>query len=239
MRKFVLFLTLVAFFSANIAGLKVKGGKKPVTDQETLNNLTQTAGELLRKLDCQGKLELVELQSATYQTVAGSKYEILAKVKENGVPVDCTITQWEKPWIADFLKFDVECGDKKWQYSYANGPESEPLWHRHPSSAGSGLVDMSDDALNAFIPKITRIVGHMEDNDPEFNYTLKRVVSGVHESLGYAGQHTIVQIEVTPIDHADQIKECQANHYEGSGQVQVNFMCENDNKRYSYDNTQD
>lgn len=235
MWKFLCYLTLFTILGATYANLTAKGDKKQVTDQETLNNLTKTVGEHLKKLDGQGKLELIEIHSATHQTVAGSLYEISAKLKENDVPANCTISIWEKPWFADFLKIDVECCKDKRTYSYAAGVEGERQQEDHRYAVNSAFSIMSEESLNAFTPKLTDVFNQFSNKYPEFNYILKRISSGKTEV--FAGQHYKLQITVGEKDHADQTKECKVDFYENLevNLIQVDMECENDGKTFTYE----
>lgn len=244
MRKFVLFLTLFTFFGASFAGLTTMGDKKPVNNSETLEYLTRTIGEYLPKLERPFKLEFVELQSATHQTVVGSKYEILAKLKEKDMPVNCTITMLEKPWSANYPDFDVICCKKN-----INGNVIETTCFsthidvsRHyddfESAFGNAVLPIRDEDLSRFTSKLSYMFVRLENKYPEFNYTLKRVVSGrfgVRNTYGYgvSGKKSVLQIEVTPKDHADQIIPCEGSLYENMLTHNSKFYLLCGGKRYS------
>lgn len=233
MRKFVLFLTLFTIFGANFADITAKGDERPVTDQETLADLTKSVGDHLKKLESQGKLELVEILSATHQTVAGSKYKIFAKLNENGTPANCTIKVWQKPWAADFLKFDVVCCENIRKYSFAEGVEAERLRDDDRFGVnGDGSV-MSQETLNGFIPKITDLFSQFSDDYPDFKYALKRVVRG----RPFDRIHAKFQVEVTLKDHADQTKQCYIIYFENVElkMAQAFMDCEDDKKKYQYE----
>lgn len=238
MRKFVLFLTLFTFSGASFAGLTTMGDKKPVNNSETLEYLTRTIGEYLPKLERPFKLEFVELQSATHQTVVGSKYEILAKLKEKDMPVNCTITMLEKPWSANYPDFDVICCKKN-----INGNVIETTCFsthidvsRHYDdfeSAFRGAVSpIRDEDLSRFTSKLSYMFVRLENKYPEFNYTLKRVVSG-RWNFSAGVMRSVLQVEVTPEDHADQIISCEGSLHGNLIQIfKVYLLCEG--KRYSY-----
>lgn len=240
MRKSVLFFTFLCIFGASFAGLTVKGGKKPVTDQEALDNLSKSVVEHLKKLDGQGKLELVEMQSATYQTVAGTKYEIDAKLKENDTPVDCTIVLWEKPWITDFLKLDVECGEEKRKYSYAAGVDAD---RRKRSSDVGGIrfggpfSALSQNDLDSMVSKLGTVFSLLSTQNEDFDYLLKLVESGKSQIV--FGSHSIVQVLAASKDHADQNKHCEVDFYENvqSEVTNVSMKCEDNDKTFLYKKT--
>lgn len=228
MRKFVLlFLTLFAISSASFAC------KKPVTDPETLDYLAKSIVEHLKKLDSQGKLELVELQSAIHQTTAGSKFVILAKLKENDLPLNCTIAMWEQPWSTDYLKLNVECWNEKRTYSY---PREDAQQHgQQDCNRASSFSPMSDEALREFTPKLSNLFVKLKDfYDSEFNYALKRVVSGKDQV--WAGMHSILRIEVTRNNHPDQIRVCEGILFENVQLDMIQFYLKCEGKEYSYKN---
>lgn len=222
MWKFALTLTLFAIFSASFAD---------VTDKETLANLTRTVGDYLKKLEGKGKLELIEINSATHQTVAGSKYEMSAKVMENDVPVNCTISILEKPWIPQYVEFNVECGPAPRTYTYESSCDPYSF-----SFMFNGKRPMFEgDALSYFIPKLNNIT---DDIAPDFNYTFNRVIMGQTEVWQDGTNYSRLLVEVTPKDHVNQTVECGIIMYEHTkvDLKEYHLNCENDWRRYEYAN---
>lgn len=229
MRKVVLCFTLLSIFGASFAG--IKGGKKSVTDQQALDELTKAVGEHLKKLDGQangGNLELIRLHSATSQTVAGSKFEIVAELNENSSPVNCTIGLWVKPWM-DFVKLDVECGEEIRKYAYASHAESR---RKRQIPTLGGFQDINQDGLNAYFLDISSIFDLLSSQHSDFDVTLKRVVSG--KSQVDAGSHAIVNVEAVLRTNADAVKHCEVDlHRNLKGAInRAEVKCEHHDRRF-------
>lgn len=241
MRKIVLFFTFLCIFGKNFANQTVKGGKTPITEKSVLDNLSQEIVESLKKLDGQGKLELIELHSATHQMVAGMEYEIIAKLKENNTPVDCTIVMWGKPWMAKFLKLDIECGEEKRKYSYATDADVDERFRRQTDDyqfdVQGGYSTVSEDGLNNYIPQLSTIFSQLSSQNTDFDsnqFVLKRIVSGKYQVV--AGYHSVLQVEVAPKDHPDQVKHCKVDIYENLKIEieEVNMKCDCIDKTFHY-----
>lgn len=101
-------------------------------------------------------------------------------------------------------------------------------------AVGGGFSDISQEHLDSSMPEVYNVFGLFKYKYPEFDYILKRVVSGKHQVV--AGSHTIYQIEVGPRDHADQTHACEIDMYRSLGDVinKVSMDC-NDGKKFVYE----
>lgn len=231
MKKFALCLTFLSVCGVSF-GVTPIGGSRPITDEKELSDLTETVTNHLKKVATQpngAQLDFIRAHSATYQLVSGNLYKLFAEVNENSSPVNCTITLWDKPWVKDFLKLDVECGEEKRKYGYATGQERRK---RQTGFGGfGGYSTMTQDQLKQLQPNLSGTFDHLRSNKPDFGLTLKNIVSG--KSQVVAGTHYVVQVEAT---HSNgQVKQCEADILENlKGEFhQVDVKCENQSYRYS------
>lgn len=74
-------------------------------------------------------------------------------------------------------------------------------------------------------PKLSATFDHLKTTKNDFDFTLKRIVSG--KSQVVAGSHYIVQVEAT--NNQAQVKQCEADILENlHGEFhQVDVKCEN------------
>lgn len=234
MKSFVLCLSLLCIFGATFA--QVPGGKRPVTDQAKQDEIRQTLSQHLKKLDGQasgGNLELVQTHYITSQVVAGVLYDVLAEIKENNTPVNCTISLWEKPWM-DFVKLDLECGDEKRKYGYASHPE-ETRRKRQIGGFG-GFQDMSEAGLNELKPKLATTFTQLSSTHDDFDLTLKHLESGKYQVV--AGTIYQVKAKATPKANANEEKLCDVEVLQNLQGVfdQVTVKCEHKDKTFLYTN---
>lgn len=94
---------------------------------------------------------------------------------------------------------------------------------------------VNEEGLNNVLPTVHTAFSLLGTEYPEFDYILKRVVSGTSQIA--AGKHFRLKVEVTPKDHADQVKNCEIYLYENlqSTITEINLKCENDSKEFVYD----
>lgn len=181
--SFILGLALLglayAYPADEVTSLKVKGGKKPITDVEQLSDLTKEVTTHLQKLGEQekGTFELIQLHAntATKQVVSGIIYDLLAEIKENDKTSNCSISLWEKP-LENYVKFDVECGDEKRKYQYISQDSvtEAPIAFGAPSTFPT---DRLPELHTKILPAFTQLRAEKTD----FKFTLERVVSATFQ----------------------------------------------------------
>lgn len=228
MRNCAIFVLSLAVFGV-ISGNQIPGGPRPITDEAELNELKGTVSSHLKKsTDAQdniAQLELIRFVVATVKVVSGRLYEFTVEMNENNNLVNCTVSLWDKPWIPEFVKFDVECGEEKRKYGY-----SSALDRAKRQIAFGGFSESKYEDLQKLHPKLLSTFDYLKSNEDDFVYTLKRIVAGKDQVV--AGTHYIVQLEVNNKDA--EIKTCEADIYENlKGEFhQVVIKCENKSFRY-------
>lgn len=230
MKLFV--LCLLGIFGATFA--QVPGGKTPITDQAKLGEIRQTLSTHLKKLDGQasgGNLELVQTHYITSQVVAGVLYDVLAEIKENNTPVNCTISLWEKPWM-DFVKLDLECGDEKRKYAYASHPEGSR--RKRQFGGFGGFQDLSAAGLEELKPKLTTAFTQLSSTHDDFDLTFKHLESGKYQVV--AGTNYELKVKGTPKANANEEKLCDVEISENLKDefVRVSAKCEHKSKTFLY-----
>lgn len=224
MKYFALCVVLFAVCEAD----QIPGGSRPITDEGELNELTETVKTHLTKVGAQensAQLNFLRVHSATVSVVSGRLYKLIAEINENNTPVNCSISLWDKPWIPEFVKFDVECGEEKRKYGY-----SSALDRAKRQIGFGGFSTMGEEELKQLHPKLSTTFDHLKATKSDFEFTLKRIISG--KSQVVAGSHYIVQVEVTN-KHA-QVKQCEADILENLQDQfhQVDVKC--DNKSFQF-----
>lgn len=85
--------------------------------------------------------------------------------------------------------------------------------------------------------KVPIAFGLLSSKYPEFDYALKRVLSGKSQvDVPAQSFHLILKLEVTSEDHADQVKNCELDYVEDLQTVitKVKMKCELEDKTYTY-----
>lgn len=164
-----------------VLSLKVKGGKKPITDVEQLSDLTKEVTTHLQKLGEQekGTFELIQLHAntATKQVVSGIIYDLLAEIKENDKTSNCSISLWEKP-LENYVKFDLECGDEKRKYQYIS---QDPVTEAPTAIAFGAPSNLPSDRLPELHSKILPAFTQLKAENADFKFTLTRVLSATSQ----------------------------------------------------------
>lgn len=100
------------------------GGRWPVTNEKDLSALKDRLKSYLEELSKRGELtlELVRINRAYAQVVAGMFYIMSVSLNENGRQAECSIEMWEQSW-KNFVKMNVKCGKnlyefKKWSVRF-------------------------------------------------------------------------------------------------------------------------
>lgn len=230
MNKFALCLVLLSVFGT-FAGLELRGSRRPITDETELSDLTKKVTTHLKKVvtgENAAPLEFGRIHSTTYQLVAGHLYGLFAGFKEKDHPLNCTISLWEKPWIVDFVKLDLECGEEKRKYQFASGQDDRRK-KRQIASFGR-FSDLSENSAKNLHSKLTAAFDHLKTKKPHFDLTFKRVVSG--KSQVVSGFHYRVTVEAT--NTANELKTCEA-YILGklNDEVVFDLKCDNQNHHWT------
>lgn len=218
------------------SALPVFGGVKPISDQQKLNQLSQTVRKHLHKLDGQangGNLELLCIHSATSQVVAGTSYKLHAEVNENNSPVNCTIKLWEREWL-DFVQLDLECGEENRLYAYVSptkeeGEESAKSKRQVPG----GFQNISPDGLSELFPKLRAVFEQLNSQYADFNANLLRVNGGRYQIV--AGTHYIVNVDAVEKANGNA-QQCEVDILENLKLQfdQVDVKCAHHDKSFRY-----
>lgn len=93
------------------------GERWPVTNEEDLSALEDRLKSYLEELSKRGELtlELVRINWAYVQVVAGMFYIMSVSLNENGRPAECLIDMWEQSW-KNFVKMNVKCGKNLYEF---------------------------------------------------------------------------------------------------------------------------
>lgn len=211
------------------------GGKTPITDQKQLSDLTKNIAVHFQKLGAQEKksFELIHLHSATYQSVAGSAYEIFAEIKENDKTSNCTLNLWEKI-SEDSVKLDVECGPEKRKYQYVSDVAVKGGVGVPGAAIGvpGGFTDLSEIELTELHTKLKPAFVQLGVEHTGFNWMPVRVIDAKKQTV--AGTKFLANVEVK--NSSNVIKKCAADIWEKTFEhfFQVDLKCENDAKNYKY-----
>lgn len=99
-------------------------------------------------------------------------------------------------------------------------------------SLAGGLSDLGAEGINNVLPTAHSAFSLLHTKYPEFDYILKRVVSG--KSQVVAGSRAVLQVEVGPKDHADQTKQCELDLTENLQKEIVIIRMKCDGKDFEY-----
>lgn len=100
-------------------------------------------------------------------------------------------------------------------------------------SLTGGLSDLGQDGLVHVTSEAPTLFNLLKGKYPDFDYTFKRIVSG--KSQVVAGSRYYAKIEVTPKDHADQVKNCDLDYVEDLKHVFTKIELKCDDKTYTYE----
>lgn len=97
-----------------------------------------------------------------------------------------------------------------------------------------GLSDIGEEGLSKVASQVPIIFGLFSLKYPEFDYVMKRVVSG--QSQVVAGHRVELKLEVTPKDSADQVKNCELDYVTNLQQelTSIGMKCDHCSKTYTY-----
>lgn len=220
-------MTVLCVFGAVFGQEGLPGGRTPITDETKLISLKDKMVTHLPRLDTgenADPLEIVRIHTATSQVVAGPLYEIFAEMKENKNLVNCTISLWEKPWVEDFIRLTVECGEEKRKYQFASGKDDR---RRKRQISFGGFNNLSENGAKELHPKLTAAFDQLKTQKPDFDLTFKRVVSGKYQVVS----GTIYQVIVEATNQANEVKTCEADILENLHDEfdRVELKCGNQN----------
>lgn len=121
------------------------GGKTPMSDSDArlyANTVLQTLAK--RSGPDAEPLQVVAVQKATQQLVAGMLYEIKVRVTDKATDVeqDCEFSIWSRPWLTDGTQVTSKC----------NGLDNDKFTIADPTrTAAAAAVDNSDSTDSAAV----------------------------------------------------------------------------------------
>lgn len=108
---------------------RVVGGKSPMSDAEARLYTNTVLDTIAKRSGADVEpLQVVTIQSATKQVVAGALYEIKVRVldKATGVEQDCEFSIWSRLWLPDGTEVTSKC----------NGLPNDKFTISEPAAAG-------------------------------------------------------------------------------------------------------
>lgn len=98
-----------------------------------------------------------------------------------------------------------------------------------------GFSEIDEKGLSDVASKVPVVFDLLYGKYPEFNYVLKRVVSG--KSQPVAGSRTILKVELTHGLLQPEVKNCDLDYTEDlkSVIIKAEVKCEQDEKTYTYE----
>ena len=98
-----------------------------------------------------------------------------------------------------------------------------------------GFSEIPQENLSDSLSDLHTVFSHLSTQYPEFDYILKRIVSGQTQVV--QGRNASYRIEAAPKDHADQTIPCSATVYKNlQHEVEISRVkCENNDKTFVYE----
>lgn len=160
-----------------------------------------------------------------YDSGAGIRYEMVAEIKENATPFNCTIILFEKPLVPDFIDLDVKCGEGALHYEYIAGEV-------HELNIDGGYSVMSDSDIQSVFPEVKKSFEKLASTETEFDVVFSKILSGTSQLVAGMNYKLIVEAK-----KADEVTNCAVDIRENlAGQfVRVKVKCDHKNKEFSYE----
>ncbi|XP_050301637.1 uncharacterized protein LOC126739864 [Anthonomus grandis grandis] len=222
--------------------------KVPTTSPEVKKFVKATLQHLDSVSDGENKHKCVDILSATYQIVAGTRYIITAKIgvseckKDDSKPPEtcelleepfnCTIDVWSRPWLNSTL-YTTTCGDK--EFKFGHGPTTSQRRKRSLKVSGVLVQDLSQRAVDYInsrtkMSKEYKLIKITEAGD--FNNTVLIIMT-----LAPCDKITFMSMTIPVCLEEPHYIDCviRANDvFNPSKDLSMSINCSNDDEVYEY-----